>query len=274
VTAERLAAGTARRQELNHYSGAMFYYGGEWYWGVDRLYHLEQRFAELGIDRRPETPMLVPRPPLETGPLKDNGSLTFEIYASLRSPYSAIGFDRAVQLARDTGVTMRLRPVLPMVMRGVPATRQKGMYIFWDTAREARAAGVPYGNFYDPIGDPARRGYALYVWACEQGKGIELFSAFLRCAFARGINLNRDRGLRKVVEQAGLDWQQAQSALGRSDWEDLLEGNREAMYAAGLWGVPSFRLLDEQGEELLALWGQDRLWLFARAIQRQLAARQ
>jgi len=42
------------------------------------------------------------------------------------------------------------------------------------------------------------------------------------------------------------------------------------MYAAGLWGVPSFRLLDAQGASLLALWGQDRLWLFAREIQRQL----
>jgi 2-hydroxychromene-2-carboxylate isomerase len=46
------------------------------------------------------------------------------------------------------------------------------------------------------------------------------------------------------------------------------------MYDAGLWGAPSFRLLDEQGEQLLALWGQDRLWLFAREIQRQLERRQ
>ena len=29
-------------------SGAMFHYGGEWYWGVDRLYLLERRLAELG----------------------------------------------------------------------------------------------------------------------------------------------------------------------------------------------------------------------------------
>ena len=54
----------------------------------------------------------------------------------------------------------------------------------------------------------------------------------------------------------------------------MLEQNRLAMYAVGLWGVPSFRLLDEQGTTVLALWGQDRLWLFDRAIQRQLAQRQ
>jgi 2-hydroxychromene-2-carboxylate isomerase len=157
-------------------------------------------------------------------------------------------------------------------MRGVPATRQKGMYIFWDTAREARAAGVPFGNFYDPIGEPARRGYSLYPWACEQGRGVELLSAFLRCAFSKGVNLNRDKGFRKMVEMAGLDWDQAQRVVGQPGWEKRLEDNRLSMYESGLWGVPSFRLLDKTGKELLALWGQDRLWLFARKIQRQLSA--
>lgn len=274
TASERIQAGTARREELGHYSGAMFYYGKEWYWGVDRLYHLEQRFAELGIDRDPASPPLVPRPCIEPAALKDDGRLTLEIYASLRSPYTAISFDRAVALAQDSGVKLAVRPVLPMVMRGVPATRQKGMYIFWDTAREARAAGVPFGNFYDPIGDPARRGYSLYPWAVEQGKGVAFISAFLRCAFAEGVNINKEKGLRTVVEQAGLDWNRAKPLVGKPGWESQLEANRLAMYNAGLWGVPSFRLLDESGEELLALWGQDRLWLFAREIQRQLAARQ
>jgi 2-hydroxychromene-2-carboxylate isomerase len=269
----RVAAGDARQQELKHYSGAMFYYGGEWYWGVDRLYHLEKRLASLGADRHPEQAMLVPRPAVEAGELRDNGSLTLEMYPSLRSPYTAISLDRAVRLAADTGVKLVLRPVLPMVMRGVPATRQKGMYIFMDAAREAREAGVPYGNFYDPIGDPARRCYSLYPWACEQGKGVELLSCFASAAFAEGVNTNQDKGLQTVVEKAGLDWEQAKNIVGQAGWEDILEANRLAMYEAGLWGVPSFRLLDENGEQLLALWGQDRLWLFAREIQRQLARR-
>jgi 2-hydroxychromene-2-carboxylate isomerase len=271
---ERIAAGTDRRNALKHYSGAMFFYGGEWYWGVDRLYHLEQRLADLGIDRQPSASMIVARPAIEAGELKDDASLTLEVYGSLRSPYTAISFDRAVQLAHDTGVNLEVRPVLPMVMRGVPATRQKGMYIFGDTAREARTAGVSFGNFYDPIGEPARRGYSLYPWACEQGRGTELLSAFLRCAFTMGINLNKDKGFQKMVEMAGLDWSEAQRIIDQHDWEKLLEQNRLAMYESGLWGVPSYRLLDETGKELLALWGQDRLWVFAREIQRQLATRQ
>lgn len=265
-----LDSGTARRTALKHYSGAMFYYAGEWYWGVDRLYHLEKRLGALGVDREPGAPLLVPRPAVEAGPLKDDGSLTLEIYPSLRSPYTSIVFDRTVQLARDTGVRLVVRPVLPMVMRGVPATREKGLYIFSDTLREAQEAGVPYGKLYDPIGDPVRRCYSLYPWACRQGRGNELLSSFLSAAFARGINTNRRRGLRKVVETAGLDWQEAQQHLGEREWEEILEKNRLAMYDAGLWGVPSFRLLDESGEQVLALWGQDRLWLVAREIQRRL----
>lgn len=31
-----LASGAARRKKLGHYSSAMFHYGREWYWGVDR----------------------------------------------------------------------------------------------------------------------------------------------------------------------------------------------------------------------------------------------
>lgn len=270
----RLDAGTARREQLKHYSGAMFYYGKEWYWGVDRLYHLEMRLAELGADSKAGEKPLVPRPPLEPGPLRDDGSLTLEVYPSLRSPYTSIIFDRALQLAQDTGVKLVVRPVLPMVMRGVPATPEKGMYIFSDVKREAQEAGVPFGNIYDPIGEPVRRCYSLYPWACQKGKGNELLSSFLRAAFAQGVNTNCDRGFRGVVEAAGLDWGEAQQHLGDSDWEGVVEQNREILYDSGLWGLPSFRLLNERGEQLLALWGQDRLWLFAREIQRQLDRRQ
>lgn len=265
--------GNMRRQQLGHYSSAMFYCDKEWYWGVDRLYHLEKRLAALGIDREVGRPPLVPRPQIINGPLKDHARLTLEFYVSLRSPYTAIIFDRVVALAASTGVQLALRPVLPMVMRGVPATRAKGIYIFMDAAREAREAGVDFGHFYDPIGDPTRRCYSLYQWACDQGKGVELIGNFLNCAFVKGVNTNNNRGLKKVVEDAGLDWQEAKKLVGQPGWEDALESNRQVMYSAGLWGVPSFRLLDETGQQILVTWGQDRLWLIAKEIQRQLTLR-
>ncbi len=268
--AQVLAEGTARRSELKHYSGAMFYYGGQWYWGVDRLYHLERRWCELGLGRKDA--LLFPRPAIDAGSYQANGSLTLELYASLRSPYTAVIFDRAVQLAERTGVRLALRPVLPMVMRGVPATREKGMYIFADAAREARALGLDFGNMYDPIGEPVRRCYSLYEWAEKQGRAVALLSEFLRAAFYRGVNTSRDSGLRQVVEAAGLSWDDAQTVIDNKDWEQRLEDNRQAMYGFGSWGVPTFRLLDARGNTVVWAWGQDRLWLIAREIQRVLVA--
>jgi 2-hydroxychromene-2-carboxylate isomerase len=267
----KLAEGNARREELKHYSGAMFYYAAEWYWGVDRLHHLENRLVTLGVVRQPQTAILFPNPEVVTSPHKDKGNLTLEIFPSLRSPYTAISFDRTLELAQKTGVNLNVRPVLPMVMRGVPATRQKGTYIFFDAAREASEAGIDYGKFYDPIGDPVRRCYSLYPWACEQSKGNALISSFLKSAFAQGINTNNDKGMKHVIEQAGLSWEQAKTRVGQPGWEEGLEQNRLAMYDAGLWGVPSFRLLDHEGKQVLAVWGQDRLWLVAQKIQQLLA---
>jgi len=269
VTRNALEEGDARIAELKHYSGAMFYYGADWYWGVDRLYHLEQRLQGLGLDREGGE-LLFPRPPIDAGTYRANGSLTLEAYVSLRSPYTAIIFDHVVEYAERAGLRLELKPVLPMVMRGVSATREKGLYIFRDTAREARALGDEFGPCYDPIGDPVRRAYSLFDWARSHGKHVAFLSAFLDAAFRKGINTNNDRGLRKVVEAAGLDWAEAKPLVGKDGWQDELEENRLRMMATGSWGVPSFRLVDSEGEEVFWAWGQDRLWVLAREVQRLL----
>ena len=267
-TEARLNAATALRAQLKHYSGAMFHYEGEWYWGIDRLHYLEARLAELGADRQLGQPYITQCPDVSVDGVHNASDLTLEFFPSLRSPYTSIVFDETIELAAKAGVELVMRPVLPMVMRGVPATREKGMYIFSDTAREARRRGVAYGNMYDPIGNPVRRCYSLYPWAVSQGKGNELLSGFLKHAFALGVNTNNNRGLKRVVESAGLSWSEAKKHLGETEWEALLEINRLSMYEGGLWGVPSYRLIDAQGQTHLEIWGQDRLWLVAREIRR------
>lgn len=263
---KRVSKAMAYRAELGHYSGAMFAYGGEWYWGVDRLYHLEMRLISLDATRKPNASLIVPRPAIEQSKVKDNGSITLEYYPSLRSPYTAVSWDQTLEFAKASGISLVVKPVLPMVMRGVSATRQKGVYIFKDTAREARYVGAEYDKFYDPIGDPVKRCYALYPWACTQGKGNALLGAFLKAAFFHGINTNSMKGLRSVVQAAGLDWTEAKTHLLDTEWQELLEQNRKDMYGFGSWGVPSYRLLDQQGTEVLGVWGQDRLWLISQKV--------
>ena len=103
-----------------------------------------------------------------------------EYFHQVEDGYSHLAAQVLLQLCQRYDIELichLVRPVLPMVMRGVPATREKGMYIFSDTVREAREAGVPYGNFYDPIGNPVRRCYSLYPWACQQGRETSCYPA-------------------------------------------------------------------------------------------------
>ena len=268
-----LEAGNDLRSRWRHYSGGMFYYGGEWYWGVDRLYHLERRLTRYGARRAGQDASIrFDRPPLDAGTVRNDGRLRLEIYPSLRSPYTAMIFDRSMALAESVDVPVELRPVMPMVMRGVPAPAAKGLYILSDALREAEHVGVAFGDMYDPIGEPVLRGFSLWPFARDAGRGAEYLSSFLRAAFAEGRKTGDDAGLRFVVERAGLDWEAAREHLGSDAWRDELEANRQTMYEAlGLWGVPSYRLLDADGRTLLSVWGQDRLWLVAAVIRKTLA---
>jgi 2-hydroxychromene-2-carboxylate isomerase len=269
-----LAEGDAQRRSLGHYLGATFHYGGEWYWGVDRLHHLERRLESLGARRPGAAPgPTVARPTPDIPIDRDAAPQVVEFFASLRSPYTYIAMERVFSLPRRLPVEVVLRPVLPMVMRGLPVPREKQRYILLDTRREAEDAGVPFGRVCDPVGRPVERCFSLFPWARERGRAGELLLAFARAAFAEGVDAGTDAGMRHVVEAAGLPWDDARLHLDRdSGWHEELEGNRSALLALGLWGVPSFRLVGRDGAPDFCTWGQDRLWRLEAEIRSRIAA--
>jgi len=266
---EELDAGSARLGELNHYSGATFFYEGEWYWGIDRLFHLEQRLRDLGACKDPEGPYLVERPMVDLKGVDASG-LDLHFYPSLNSPYTSIIFDRTIAMAEACQINLHHKPVLPMIMRGVPAPTAKQRYILFDTKREADFFGVPFGPLVSPIGTPTRRAYSLLPWAKTQGKDVALLSKLLSYAWAQGKGLHKPANLRAAVEEVGLDWEQASPRLGTDDWKSRTEQyQKEMVEMMGLWGVPSYKLTGPHGEEDLEVWGQDRLWLVAAEIRRR-----
>jgi 2-hydroxychromene-2-carboxylate isomerase len=261
--AKALQEGDRLRRKLGHYLGATFFYAGEWYWGIDRLHHLEERLQELGAwngHDRPSKPLYPPDEALGgEQPLASAPELDF--FFSLRSPYSAIVAPRVFALARRTGARLRLRFVLPMVMRGLAVPREKRMYISLDAAREAHRRGIPFGRLNDPVGRPAERGLALIPWAERLGRGQEYVLAFMHAVWAEGVDAGSETGLRRIVEASGLPWAQAHLALQDNAWRAEAEANRQALLGLGLWGVPSFRVGS------LAVWGQDRLGRVQKALQ-------
>lgn len=259
VRAHLEGANTLRRR-LGHYLGATLYYAGEWYWGIDRLHHLEQRLQDLGAQRHaiagflfaPESDLGAPAPRADAPPI--------DFFFSLRSPYSAIVAPRVFELGRQTGAPVRLRYVLPMVMRGLPVPREKRMYISLDAAREAHLRHTPFGRINDPVGRPVERGLSLMPLAERLGKGPSYVLSFMHGVWAEGIDAGSDRGLRRIAERAGLRWDDALAAMQDPAWRQTAEANRVEMLSLGLWGVPTFRVRDT------AVWGQDRLWAVQRAL--------
>lgn len=249
-----LEANYDRLRGAGHYQGGMLSYGGEWYWGVDRIAYLEARLEAEGLPeaqpalRRRSTP----RPGTVT--LAPDAARELELFYSFRSPYSYIALAAVRELCERRRVALRVRPVLPMVMRGLPVPMTKRMYIVKDAKREADRLGVPFGRICDPVGVGVERCLAVFPYADAVGKALPFLEAAGRGIWAEARDVATDEGLEAIVTAAGLDWSEAQLRLADDSWRVATEENRRALLELGLWGVPSFRL----GE--LSTWGQDRIF--------------
>lgn len=253
TSATALSAGAARRRRLGHYQGAMFHFEGEWYWGIDRLHHLERR---LGVD----APLFAPAP-LRFAPSTPDTRPVIHFYCSLRSPYTYLAVGSLQRLARHYGARVVLCPLMPMVKRGVPLSRAKRLYIVRDAKREATRLGLPFGDIVDPLGWAVEQGLAVLHHAMRReseatAPGMAFLSSFLQGVFAEGVDARHRRALESLMARGGLEAADLALALADSTWREAVDTHRTDLLERGLWGVPSFRVND-----LPALWGQDRLWM-------------
>lgn len=259
VEDEVLARNSALLQTLGHYQAGTIYYGNEWYWGIDRLAYLEQRLIALSHQNL--------APLCTKTRLQLNSSLASKpnhcqqacltLYFSIRSPYSHLGLEQAVKLTQKYQIPLVIKPILPMVMRGLTVPKAKKMYIFHDTTREARRLNIDYGKVADPLGKGVERCYAIFDYAKQQGKATAYLLNYSRAVNSQGVHSQTDAGLKRIVERSGLDWQHAQSLLAQTSWRQWAQQNLDEMLALGLWGVPSFHYQDKHQQ--LSVWGQDRL---------------
>lgn len=255
------ARGDVLRQRLGHYLGGVFHFEGEWYWGLDRLAFLEQRLAPRNPGATPFVARLDVKGIRATAP----PGRRIEAFVSLRSPYTYIAVPRLVALARASGIALDLRPVLPMVMRGLPVPLEKRLYIIRDAHREAERLGLRFGAIVDPVGKPAERGLAVLCAAIAEGRGEAFLLSFLQGVFADGIDAGTEPGLATICARADISARAMHAALADTSWREKTEANRNDMLAAGVWGAPSFRVMTD-GVPKDAVWGQDRLWAVERAL--------
>ena len=257
----------ARLRKAGHYQGGMLHYKGAWYWGIDRLPYLE---AELARDLGREVAHVVTaRPQRDRGPAKlSEKPLTCELWFSFRSPYSYLALEQIEVILAPYQIPLVLRPVAPMVTRGLAVPAVKRMYIVHDAKREADRLGITFGELCDPLGAGVDNCLAIAHWAAGRGGADAL--AFARSAM-RGIwaearDVAEYVDLRAIVERAGLPWDEAKAALNDPAAAKAAQGNAADLAVIGLWGVPSFRCGD------FVAWGQDRLPMLADRLRRHALA--
>ena len=255
-------------RKMGHYNCATMHYAGEWYWGVDRLMYLVRRLDGQKLNRYKDPieelatmieasklnlPAQAPAAAKELPPL--------EMFHSFRSPYSYIALKSTFGIAKAFGLRLEVRPVLPMVARGMAMPRSKMLYIVTDANREARRRRMPFGKVADPVGEGAERCIAAFYYAKTQNRHFDFLLEAGKAIFSEAVDVATDEGMQLVAERAGLFWPELEEGMKNDEWRHEAKKNREDLSEVGLWGVPTLKIGDQ------AFWGQDRDWLVARAIE-------
>eukprot|EP00944_MAST-04C_sp_MAST-4C-sp1_P002853 g2853.t1 len=263
-------------KKLGHYLPGMLYMKPDFYWGVDRLFHLEKRLLKHNLGQlNHQRPLFTQNYNLRALKVPNIHNIKVRppsnkivMYYSFRSPYSQLAVDRIYKLGNAWDIPVETKPVLPMVMRGLPVKPKKGFYIMSDAMRESYQIGFPWGSFSDPVGAGTIRAFVLWFKYVVPEKKEEAFlRSFSICVWSKAIDPATDAGMKIIVEKAGLDWNIAQlylqrnHGLGGNSWREFEKSNQKEMSSLGVWGVPSFTYGNDH-----VFWGQDRIRALEDAI--------
>ena len=192
-----------------------------------------------------------------------------DYYFAPQSPWTYLGHERFVRLAREQGAQVRVRPVdlgrvfavsggLPLSQR--PAQRQA--YRLVELARFARHLGLPLHpqpQFFPVAGDPAAR----LIVAVEQAHGTDaalaLSGAVFAAVWAQQRNIADEAVLAELLAEQGLP-ASCMPAAHTPEVQQRYEAHTQAAIDAGVFGAPSYVI---DGE---IFWGQDRLDFVTRAL--------
>lgn len=254
-----LRANQAELHRSGYYRGGSLCFEGEHYPGLARLTRLEAAIGATGangaVDGAVDRGVLVPRAAAQPAIARLPAGARLDWFYSFRSPYSYLSVGPMKALAARYDVDLRIRPVLPMVMRGLQVPFRKRLFLVRDAKREALARGLPFGRLADPIGVGVERLLAVFEVAQARGEGLALLEAAGSAVWGEGIDVATDAGLDAVAGRVGLTPTDVRAALADEAWRDRVRDNRQALLDLGLWGVPSFSVPG------FATWGQDRLFM-------------
>jgi len=192
-----------------------------------------------------------------------------DYYFTPVSPWAFLGHARFVQLRRDAGASVSVRPVdfaaIFPASGGLPLARrapQRQAYRLVELKRFADVLQVPLNpqpTFFPVPADPA----ALLIVAAGQREGegaaLELAGRFGTAVWVEQRDIGDEATRRAIVAEAGLpDDLHARAAA--PDMAGRYAAYTQQALDAGVFGAPSYVV---DGE---IFWGQDRLDFLARRL--------
>jgi 2-hydroxychromene-2-carboxylate isomerase len=236
-------------------------------WGQDRIAWLEAVLAGWDPDAGP--PPGGPRP-LGTNVQGFVSPRALDVYFDVSSPFAYFALTQLPALARITGVTPRLHPILlgglfrdinqnEVPLFSMPAPKMA--YMVDEMARWARWWGIPYDK---PLKFPQRTMTAqrLVLLATERGfdAAVALAIALGRAMWAEQRDVGDAATLGDILDGVGLPRAWVERTQEPAVKQALI-GETAAAAKAGVFGVPTFVV---DGNYLT--WGQDRLELVLRML--------
>jgi len=198
--------------------------------------------------------------------------MQIDYYFSLNSPWTYLGHDRLIDIARQASVTVVPYPVdirdtifpnsggLPVTKR--PPARQA--YRLQELERWRTHLKVPLN--IRPKFWPANEVIAETLLIAVRESGdidgcLKLAGLLMRCVWERDLDIGDRSTLASIVWEAGLD-----DALVDNINDDELVALRitqsQQALERGIFGAPSYVIGDQ------ILWGQDRLEFVQRMVQK------
>ncbi len=194
---------------------------------------------------------------------------TLEFYYDFVCPYAYLASTQVEALARRAGAQLVYRPLLlgglfrhlagegyaPNQMNAARAKVGKR-----DLERYAALYGAALAR---PAEHPRRTVLALRA-ALASGDVARASHALFKAYWGEGADVERPEVVASALSRAGLDGALAVSRAEQPEVKEALRAATAEAAEAGVFGVPSFRVVTEDGSELY--WGQDRLAQVAAAL--------
>ncbi|HEY4175635.1 MAG TPA: 2-hydroxychromene-2-carboxylate isomerase [Kofleriaceae bacterium] len=238
-------------------------------WGQDRLPWVEAMLAGWDPDRDAAPPG-GPRTAGEHLAIAPPGS-TLDVYFDVSSPFGYLALAQLPSIAKATGVTPRLIPILlgglfkdigqaTAPLLAMPASKQR--YFYLETARWARWWGQPFDfpRKFPQRSIAAQRLSVIAVAERPFADQCRLATALARAMWAEQRDLEEPETLRAILAAEGFptEWIERTSEPAI---KAALIANTALAKNANAFGVPSFVVNGR-----LLFWGQDRLDLVGRAL--------